>query len=155
MARRRKCKTCGNSFEPKGPEDQFCSALCRTTGCFVGGGGDTSKPISPEMRKVMEKKKSASSPKPEKPRKIRNGAEKYPRVHYMFTLPVGERLAVSSQFTSEEAEYSRRLARKMLMEERRLDDEIEWDSSSDEKEASTSYEGLDGGRLGESDDGTV
>lgn len=144
---------CGRPFVPKGKDDLFCSSICRTTGCFVGGGGDTSKPVSPEMRKAMEKKqKAGSSPKSEKPRKVRNGAEKYPRVHYMFTLPVSERAAVSSQFTPEETEYSRRLARKMLLEERRLDEEIEWDAASDD---SGTYDGIDGGSLGESDDGTI
>lgn len=147
---------CGRPFVPSGNDDQFCSSLCRTTGCFVGGGGDTRKPITPEMKKLMEKKRQLASSQPaEKPKKVRNGAEKFPRVHYMFTLPVSERLAVSSQFTPEEAEYSRRLARKMLMEERRIDEAIEWDSATEDREVSGSYDGLAGGSLGESDDGTI
>lgn len=158
MARRRKCKTCGNSFEPKGPDDFFCSQLCRTAGCFVGGGGDTRKPLSPEQKKALEKKgiDPSSQPAEEPKKRVRMTAEKYPRVQYMFTLPIEERYAVSREFTKEEAEYARRLAKKMLVDERKFDEVIDWDYDGGEQEKSgRSYEGITGGSLGDSDDGTI
>jgi hypothetical protein len=48
MSGKKRCKNCGQLFDPKGPGDFFCSSLCRTTGKFVGGGGDTTKPMSDE-----------------------------------------------------------------------------------------------------------
>ena len=154
MGKTRRCKTCGRSFEPKGADDHFCSPLCRTTGCFVGGGGDTSKPMSREMQRAMERK-AASSPslKEEKPRKIRNGAEKFPRVHQMLELPIERRWELTKQFTAEEREYCRRVMKRMLMEERRIESIVDWDSESEP--GLGSYEGIAGGSLGESDDGTV
>lgn len=155
MARRRKCKTCGNSFEPKDPNDFYCSPLCRTAGCFVGGGGDTRKPISPEMRKAMEKKGiTASSPKDEKPKRTAAKQAKFPRVHYMFTLPPEKRYEVSRHFSPEEAEYCRRLARKKLHDEWRNDDAIEAEEFSDNFKPADG-EMMSGGRLGDSDDGTI
>lgn len=152
---KRKCKNCGRLFDPKGPGDLFCSSLCRVTGKFVGGGGDTSKPLSYEQRKALEKK-GLSIPKPveEKPRKIRNGGEKFPRVVQMFSLPIEQRWELSRTFSPAEQEFCRRMAKRLLMEERKMDALIDWDGEAEAAEPA-SYEGLSGGTLGESDDGTV
>ena len=150
----RKCKTCGRPFSPKGADDRFCSPICRATGCFVAGGGDQTKPMSYEQRKALEKKgRLPTSPTEAKPRKVRGGPERFPRVHQMFALPIEERWALASTFTKDEAEYSRRLAKKMLQDEWRLDDMIDWDSEAEP--GLGNYEGIAGGSLGESDDGTV
>ena len=157
MAKTRKCKTCGRLFEPKGANDKFCSALCRTAGCFVGGGGDTSKPVSPEQRKLNEKKRAAnggaSSPSPEETTK-RMRPEKFPRVLQMFELPIEKRYAIASTFTPEEAEYARKLAKRKLQEEMRFDQMCSWDGM-EETVGLGSYEGLVGGSIGDSDDGSI
>lgn len=151
----RKCKTCGRPFVPKGADDRYCSPVCRATGCFVGGGGDQTKPMSQEMKKAMERKGIESSPVEAKPKKVRGGAEKFPRVHQMFDLPIGQRWELAKTFTKEEAEYSRRLARKRLQDEWKIDRIIDWDGMPEEGESLGSYEGIAGGRLGDSDDGTI
>ena len=151
-----KCKTCGRPFTPEGADDHFCSPICRTTGCFVAGGGDQTKPLSPEMKKILEKKgKIPSSPDSPKPKKVRGGPEKFPRVHQMFSLPMNERWALASTFSKEEAEYGRRLAKKMLQDEWKMDNIIDWSGSSEDGESLGSYEGIAGGILGDSDDGTI
>lgn len=152
----KKCKTCGRPFAPKGADDHFCSPICRTTGCFVAGGGDQTKPMSQEMKKVLERKgRLPTSQNDPKPKKVRGGPEKFPRVHQMFGLPMDKRWMLASTFSKEEAEYSRRLARKMLQDEWRMDDIIDWDGATDEGEALGSYAGIAGGSLGDSDDGTI
>lgn len=153
--RKRKCRVCGQLFVPKSPGEPYCSSLCRTTGKFLGGGGDTTKPLNYEQRKALEKK-GLPIPKPAeaKPKKIRNGREKFPRVVQMFALPVGERWAVAKTFSPEEREFGKRYAKRMLMEERKMDAFIEWDGDEEPAEAAC-YDGMSGGTLGESDDGTV
>lgn len=141
---------------PKAADDRYCSDVCRATGCFVSGGGDQTKPMSQEMKKAAEKRLRLQPPCEErKPFNVRNGKEQFPRVHRMFDLPVSERWALARTFTKEEAEYSRRLAKKMMMEERKMDYAIDFDDDSEEDEHSRSYDGISGGRIGDSDDGTV
>lgn len=153
--KKRKCKNCGQTFIPKGKGDMFCSSLCRLTGKFVGGGGDTSKPLNYEQRKALEKKgQHTPEPKEEKPKKIRNGREKFPRVVKMFSLPVNQRWELAKTFTEEEQEFSRRMAKRLLMEERKMDSFIDWDGDLESGELGN-YDGIAGGMLGESDDGTV
>ncbi|MGN0130714.1 MAG: hypothetical protein ACI4CE_07500 [Methanomethylophilus alvi] len=153
--KKRKCRNCGQMFVPKGTGDAFCSSLCRLTGKFVGGGGDTSKPLSYEQRKALEKK-GLPIPKPneKKPKKIRNGGEKFPRVVKMFSLPMSQRWELAKTFTAEEREFSRRMEKRLLMEERKMASFIDWDGDSEPAERG-SYDGIVGGTLGESDDGTV
>ena len=92
------------------------------------------------------------SPQPS-PRPIRNGIEKFPRVAQMFALPVSERWSVARHFTEEEREFARRMAKRMLSDERRMDMICSWDGEGDEGEAND----LDVVRatIGDSDDGTV
>ena len=147
MSGKKRCKNCGQLFDPKGPGDFFCSSLCRTTGKFVGGGGDTTKPMSEEQRKEMIRRGKLIPQKTEpKPRKIRNGAE-------MFRRPLSKRWELARTFTAEEQEYCRRVMKRMLMEERKISSIVDWDSEAEP--GLGSYEGIAGGMLGESDDGTV
>lgn len=158
MAKKIRCKTCGTYFEPKTAGDKFCSAVCRTTGLFVSGGGDTSKPLSYEQKKALEKKgvsNKTSSTKKEVPKKLTNAAAKFPRVLKLFNLPQEERWDLAKTFSPEEAEYARRLARKALADERKIEELIEWDATSDMAEESASYKGITGGSLGDSDDGSI
>lgn len=140
---KRKCKKCGRTFVAKGPGEHFCSELCRMTGFFVGGGGDTSKP--------GVAKQAASIPK-EKPVRVKKDDERYARVRRMFSLPASERWAIAKDFSEDERSYARRIARRMLMEEDRITREWSWDSSDEECDASAD---IGGGMLGESDDGSV
>ena len=144
MAKKRKCKCCGGAFTPKDKDDRFCSAVCRTTGLFVGGGGDTTKP-----GKAVEASKE-EAPKPVV--RVRAGDERFARVRAMFQLPIKERWAVSRTFSKEEAEYARRMARRMLAEDERLTRETSWDGEVEE-EVSAAL--LDSIMSGDSDDGTI
>lgn len=144
MAKKRKCKCCGRVFEPKDKEDRFCSAVCRTTGLFVSGGGDTTKPGA------------AASKKDEPPKavvpKVKAGDERFARVRAMFELPPSERYAISRTFTKEETEYARRMAKRQLAEDERIRREISWDLYEDAEGEMAD----DAGTVSEdSDDGTT
>ena len=139
---KRKCKKCGRTFESSGTGDLFCSALCRMTGFFVGGGGDTSKP-------GVAKRADETPPKPVR---VRKDDERFARVRHMFTLPPSERWAVAKDFSEEERAYAKRMARKILMDDDRFTREWDWGAGDDEEDAS-SYPELN--TLGESDDGSV
>ena len=153
--KKRKCKTCGNPFMPSDKGDWYCSALCRTAGLFVGGGGDTSKPMSAEAVKAMERKGQSAPSKKEMPSKERSRyvAANFPRVVEMYSLPVERRWEIAKTFTPEEAEFSRRMARKMLVEDRMISEIADWDGAAADGNAGGAP--TDGGRLGDSDDGTV
>ena len=156
-SKKRKCRNCGQLFDPKGPGDFFCSSLCRTTGKFLGGGGDTTKPMSAEQRKDMIRRGKAiptSGQEPPKPRKIRNGSIKFPRVMEMFSQPLNKRWAIAKHFTPQEQDFARRMAKRQLMEERKMDSFIDWDGGYYESELD-SADDMVFDRLGESDDGTV
>lgn len=122
----------------------------------MAGGGDQTKPMNKETKKAVDKNVCSSSSKTqERAKKMRGGADKFPRVHLMFSLPMSDRWRLAKDFTKEEAEYARRLARKMLQDEWRIDDIIDWDGEDDEHQSLGSYAGIVGGRLGDSDDGTI
>lgn len=139
---KRKCKRCGRRFESKGPGDCFCSPICRMTGFFIGGGGDTSKPGVPQAHVI---------PQP-KPVRVRKDDERYARVRQMFAMPAGERWGIAKDFTADERAYAKRISRRMMMEEVRFTREWTWDGGSDDADDSP-FDG--GGMLGESDDGSV
>ena len=139
---KRKCKTCGRQFIPTKAGEQFCSMLCRTTGLFVGGGGDTRKPGATSKQVVPEAK----------PIRVRAGDEKYERVRKLFTLPQSERWELAKTFTEDEQNYSRRLARRQLAEEDRLTREWTWDSDDDVEDIG---DVADDGSFGDSDDGSL
>ena len=139
---KRKCKKCGRQFESKGPGDCFCSQLCRMTGFFVGGGGDTSKPGVPQPAAVI--------PAP-KPMRVKKDDERFARVRLMFEKPTEERWAIAKDFSEEERAYAKRLAKRLMMEEDRLTREWTWDGGGEEADEAAA----DGGMLGESDDGSI
>lgn len=141
----RKCKNCGRPFDGE-PGEMFCSQLCRTTGFFLGGGGDTSKPgVGVKTEK----------PKGDIKHRVRNGETKFPRVRLMFEQKSGEaRWAIAKDFTEEERNYAKRVAKKMISDENRIDAEWSWEVESDECELARER-GLSGGNVGDSDDGSV
>ena len=152
---KRRCKMCGQPFESEYPKECYCSALCRTTGLFVGGGEDTSKPIPPDQRKKSRKPEEKPIPKEKRERRAAGEKpSKFPRVDHMFTLPIEERWAVASQFTAEEQAYSIKVQKRMLAEERRLDEILDWDGADLESTADGGSD-LCGDVLGDSDDGTI
>ena len=155
--KQRKCKSCGRLFFPKNQE-WFCSTVCSITGNFVSGGGDTSKPLSKERQQMLSSRMRANIPQknsqPRKSVRICNGKDKYPRVHYMFSLPIEKRWDVAKQFTDEEYEYYKRLVKSKQREEYKLDMIIDWDRGASGHEE-VCYEDLIGGSLGASDDGTI
>lgn len=157
MGKMKICRNCGRRYEPTNGDELFCSPLCRITGLFRAGGGDTTKPVSEERRKEMAKKGTAvSSPKVEKVPRIRTEVEKYPRVMEMFRLPQGERWRLAKEFTPEEKAYAKRLAKRDLAEERRIDQICSWDGAADEGEVRLErFAGISEGSLGESDDGSI
>lgn len=136
---KRKCKSCGRIFESKKAGDWFCSPLCKATGFFVGGGGDTCKPGGA---------KPPAAPHP-KPIRVKKDDERFNRVREMFDLPSSERWKIAKNFTEEEHAYAKRLERRRLMEESRIFREWDWDADSEEEA------GVEEGMLGESDDGSV
>ena len=139
----RKCKKCGRRFESKGTGDCFCSELCRITGFFIGGGGDTSKPGVAQPAEVIPK---------QMPVRVKKDDERFSRVRLMFEKPPSERWEIAKDFTEEERAYARRLAKRQMMEEARFTREWTWDGGADEED-DADYEG--GGTLGESDDGSI
>lgn len=139
----RKCKKCGRRFESKGTGDCFCSELCRITGFFIGGGGDTSKPGVAQPAEVIPK---------QMPVRVKKDDERFARVRLMFEKPPSERWEIAKDFTEEERAYARRLAKRQMMEDARFTREWTWDGGSDEED-DADYEG--GGTLGESDDGSI
>ena len=124
----RKCKKCGRRFEHKGAGDGFCSDLCRMTGFFVGGGGDTSKP--------GVKSRSGEAAPSQSPCRAKKGEDQFQNVRNMFELPESERWTIARSFTDEERAYARRIAKRMLMAEDRFVREWSW------TDAETSEEGF-------------
>ena len=139
---KRKCKKCGRRFETDGTGDGFYSQLCRMTGFFIGGGGDTSKPGSARKAPAQEAKFSPS------PKKC---GEKFERVLLMFDKPPSERWEIAKNFTEEERAYAKRIARRKMMEEVRFTREWEWNGGDEED---VPQEEVDAA-LGESDDGSL
>lgn len=136
---KRKCKSCGRTFDSKGTGDLFCSPLCKATGFFVSGGGDTSKPGAanhPERAPVA------------KVVRIRKDDAKFEHVRKMFTIPPENRWAIAKDFTDEERAYAKRLERRRLMEEDRIFSEWDWGTDQEEVEDVC-------GIIGDSDDGSI
>ena len=82
------------------------------------------------------------------------------RARQMTDMGVGDEFKrnywnLAKTFSQEEAEYARRLAKKALADERKIEELIEWDATSDVAEESVSYKGITGGSLGDSDDGSI
>ena len=141
---KRKCKKCGRRFESKGAGDYFCSDLCRMTGFFMGGGGDTSKPGVAQPSAVIPT---------HKPIRVKKDDERFARVRLMFEKPPAERWAIAKNFTEEERSYAKHLARRQMMEEIRFTREWAWEGNGDDGDVEVFSESS--GSLGESDDGTL
>ena len=139
------CRMCGTKFSGEGAGEGFCSALCRMTGENLGVGA-APKPKRERRRKPDGERQKSSGRPPE--------SRKFPRVMEMFGLPLSERAAISSTFTPEEAAFARKVMKRELMEERRLDELIEWDGAAADRGLDR-YAGIGFDSLGESDDGTV
>ena len=137
---KRKCKQCGRRFESKGAGDLYCSPLCRQTGFFLGGGGNTSKPNA-----------NGSSAEKPKPVRVRKDDGRFERVRKVFNMPVSERWAVAKDFTDEERAYFRRLAMRQLFESDRFVREWSRDCPEDEEDAAEEVYV----QPGDSDDGTL
>lgn len=135
MEKKRRCKVCGRPFVGAG---EFCSEICKTTGVFVGGGGDTSKPNS--TIKVVKVK----------PQKIGISEEQKEKVRAVFDLPLEERWNKIKVLSPEERAYAKRVAYKMLKEEQMIESLTDWDiGESSEGEEETSED------IGDSDDGSI
>lgn len=141
---KRKCKKCGNRFDSKGPGDYYCSEICRLTGFFVGGGGDTTKPgvVSPIQKPPV--------PTPIRPKK---DDAKFARVRAMFEMPPSERWAIAKDFTEEERSYARRIARRMMYEESRFVRDVLWAMPAEGDDGGGQIFGYD--TMGDSDDGSI
>lgn len=140
---KRKCKKCGRQFESKGTGDLFCSEICRLSGFFLGGGGDTSKPgVVQSLSPIQE----------QKPVRIKKDDKRFDKVRMMFEKPPSERWNIAKDFTEEERAYAKRMARRQMMEDYRFVREWAWDGIADgENEEPSAGDGF----LGESDDGTI
>lgn len=139
------CRMCGTRFDGEGAGEGFCSSLCRMTGENLGVGA-APKPKK-ERRKPAEGEKWKGGGRPPESRK-------FPRVVEMFSLPLEQRAAISSTFTPEEAAYARKVMKRELMEERRLEEFITWDGEGGYGGLDR-YSGMGFDRLGESDDGSI
>ena len=147
--KKRRCKTCGCSFVPKDRGERFCSPVCKTAGLFLGGGGDTSKPGSTAFSENADKTKVAQ-------KRIKSDDEKFAKVRAMFQLPVSERYEIAKDFTKEEADYARRIARRMMAEDDRISREISWTGDfDDEASAEEPGETFWDNSISESDDGSI
>jgi len=143
---KRKCRNCGRLFDSRNENEQYCSVLCRTTALFVGGGGDQRKPAGDMGSKKYKPETSKASDK----KVCKRGSDsKYPRVKELFTIPIEKRWEVAKTFNPDEMAYARRLANRMLNEEKMIDELSTWEKSGESEvlpEEST---------LGESDDGSI
>lgn len=137
---KKKCKVCGRPFTPKGKQE-YCSELCKTTGTYLSGGGDISKPNGVYKDRKAEKvvKKGIKITEAEKE-----------RVKAVLDLPIEERWAKAKKFTSVEQAYARKLAMKRLKEEEIYASLSDWeiDDGIDDNEVAAED-------LGESDDGSI
>ena len=147
--KKKKCQNCGRLFDPKDAGDTYCSALCRTTALFVGGGGDQRKPFAEGTpKKVIEAAKAAEKKLPPKISK-RGSDTKFPRVKKLFDIPIDKRWEYAKTFTPDEMAYARRLASRKLNEERMIDELSSWEKSGESDTV------LEEGNVGDSDDGSV
>ena len=155
------CKACGRRYQGDGAGDGFCSSICSLSGGFVAGKGDTTKPSTEykakKPRKPKPKPRDDGSAKSDAKIPARISAGDHPRVLEMFSMPESERGRISELFTPEERECARRIGKRMLEAERRMDAAIAWDGGE-----GWDFEGGGGfGRreaadfLGDSDDGSV
>lgn len=135
MVKKKKCKVCGRPFVGTG---DYCSEICKTTGVFVGGGGDTTKPNS-----TIKVEKT-------KPQKIGITEEQKEKVQAVYQLPIEERWNKIKVMLPEERAYAKRVAYKMLKEEQLIESLSDWDvGESSDGEEETSED------IGDSDDGSI
>ena len=140
--RERICRLCGRKYEPRESDAAYCSPLCKMAGESLSAKEGPSGERPPMMN---GKWKGGGRP----PEWI-----KYPRVMAMFKLPIGERGKMAISFTPEEEAFSRKMMKRMLNEERRLDECLSWDGEGGYGDLER-VKGISGDKVGESDDGTV
>lgn len=157
MAKWKKCKSCGRNFIPKEEGEEYCSALCQTTGHFLAGGGDRTKPKGEMPRKRRQRlcALEAAETKPHLPKKYELTEEQKRKVESMFLLPTGERWSIAKTFTPEEHEYANKLGKQEQKKEFAFEDAFLNCEEEEEETMGGAYGGLSGGRMGDSDDGTV
>lgn len=140
------CKLCGREFVPANPGDKYCPGVCSLTAGLIK---------TPKPRKASPA--SSGTPKAGG----RSMEEKFPRVMAMLAAPISKRWAMASKFTPEEEEFSRKMQRKMLAEERRIDFEANYcgrrGAMTEDDEAEQPQEKVifEEDPLGDSDDGSV
>lgn len=135
MEKKKKCKVCGGSFVGAG---EYCSDICKTTGVFVGGGGDTSKPNS--TVKIVKSKVQ----------RIGLSEEQKEKVREVFQLPIEERWGRLRKMSHEEQAFGKRISFKMLKEEQKIESMTDWEIGE-----TTSGENDPSEDIGESDDGSI
>lgn len=156
----KRCKVCGRLFTPRSASDEFCPGLCSTAGGLIAGRGDTTKPSTeykakkPRKPKVVRETVIATAVNT-KPVRTRVPIDRFPRVMEMFRHPENERFEIAKTFTREEQEYARKIGKRMLAEERRLDAIIDWNGGDENLEKLERYRHVEFDRLGESDDGSI
>lgn len=135
---------CGREFAASEGDGFYCSSLCKMTGESIGVKGN---PPSTGKRERGKRKGGGVSGRPAE-------ALKYPRVVKMFELPAGQRWELAKTFTAAEAAFYRKMERRILNEERRIDECLSWDGTGEygHLERVKAYAG---DRIGDSDDGTI
>lgn len=139
------CRLCGREFVPETPGWRYCPGVCSMTAGLIKAPKNGRHPSTPSQRRHRH----CEGRSPE---------DRFPRVMAMLAAPIERRWEMASQFTPEEAEFSRRMQMRMLAEERRIDFAAgccgRMDSSEDFGEFSEDAP-VGGDRLGDSDDGSI
>lgn len=133
---------CGREFPANEGDGFYCSSLCRMTGESMGV-----KVNTPSTGKKNKRERGGASGRPPE-------AVKYPRVMQMFELPAGKRWELAKTFTHEESAFYRKMERRMLNEERRIDECISWDGTGEYGQLER-VKVYSCDRIGDSDDGTI
>ena len=142
--RKRLCRMCGREFPANEGEGFYCSSLCRMTGESIGVKGSAP---STGKRERGKRRGGGTSGRPAE-------ALKYPRVMKMFELPDGKRWELAKTFTPEENAFYRKMERRILNEERRIDECLSWDGSGEYGQLER-VKAYSCDRIGDSDDGTI
>lgn len=142
------CRLCGRKFIPTTKGEKYCPGVCAMT-------ADMIRPMQPAGRRRTPAAVHTDEPKA----KPRPEEAAFPRVMAMFAAPIEERWKMARDFTEAEAEFSRKMQRRMLAEEKRLDYDATpcycTSACTDDDEESQGKSPFEDDPLGDSDDGTV
>jgi uncharacterized Zn finger protein (UPF0148 family) len=147
MTKKRICKLCGREFVPAKTGDRYCPGICSMTAGLI-------------------KPQKAKSPKPPSKDAMRAGSQsmetRFSRVMAMFAAPIDARWKFARDFTPEEQEFSRKIAKRMIAEERRIDYDAAYgvwgsgfDGDDDGDGQKTGKAVFEEDILGDSDDGSI